>query len=106
MWTLPSGVFRRLSRRASSSCACGAACEQLAVAYRRLERGRGPLVEGLGRLHVVVPVDEQRRRAGHVGPHAPNHRVRVAREELYLATAETTQLAGDPLRGRPAVGVV
>src|SRR3989440_7017068 len=28
------------------------------------------------------------------------------REELYLATAEPTQLTGDPLRRRPAVGVV
>src|SRR2546421_12323835 len=28
------------------------------------------------------------------------------REGLYLATAEPTQLTGDPLRRRPAVGVV
>src|SRR2546426_1003658 len=120
--TLPSGVFKRPSRRASSSWALGAgppgragcgagvgrgaAREQLAVAHRRLERRRGPLVERLGRLHVVVTVDEEGRRARHLGPDAPHHRVRAAPEELYLATAETTQLAGDPLRGRAAVGVV
>src|SRR5437016_11905201 len=84
----------------------GAASEQLAVPHRRLERRRGPLVQGLGRLYIVMPVDEQRRRAGHFGPDAPHHRVRLAREKLYLATAEPTQLTGDPLRRRPAVGVV
>ncbi len=84
----------------------GAAREQLAVAHRRLERGRSPLVERLGWLHVVVPVDEKRRRARHLGPDAPHHRVGAAREELYLAAAQPPQLAGDPLRGRPAVGVV
>ena len=32
--------------------------------------------------------------------------MRAAREELNLAAAEPTQLAGDPFRGRPAVGIV
>src|SRR5256886_17041870 len=78
----------------------------LAVAHRRLEWRRGPLVQRLGRLHVVVTVDEQRGRAGHLGPDAPHHRVRAAREELNLAAAEPTQLASDPFGGRSAVGVV
>src|SRR3989454_3160954 len=80
--------------------------EQLAVAHRRLEWRRGPLVQRLGWLHVVVTVDEQRGRAGHLGPDAPHHRVRAAREELYPPTAKPTQLAGDPFRGPPARGVV
>src|ERR1041384_3494496 len=60
----------------------------------------------LGRRHVVVTVDERGGRAGHLGPTAPHYRVRVAREKLTLAAAEPTQLAGDPFRGRPAVGIV
>jgi len=53
-----------------------------------------------------VTVDEQRGRAGHLGPDTPHHRVRAAREKLNLAAAEPTQLAGDPFRGRAAVRVV
>src|SRR5437867_2130921 len=39
----------------------GAAGEQLAIAHRRLDRRRGPLVQRVGRLDVIMPVDEQRR---------------------------------------------
>ena len=53
-----------------------------------------------------MPVDEQRRRSGHLGPHTPHHRMRAAREELHLATAEPSQFTSDPLAGRAAVGVV
>src|SRR2546430_16531161 len=84
----------------------GAAGEQLAIAHRRLERRRGPLVQRVGRLDVIMPVDEQRRRSGHLGPHTPHHRMRAAREELTLATAEPSQFTSDPLAGRTAVGVV
>ena len=42
-----------------------AAGVEVAVADRRLEGRRDPLVERIGRLHVVVAVDQHRRRAGH-----------------------------------------
>src|SRR2546425_4062360 len=53
-----------------------------------------------------MPVDEQRRGSGHLGPHTPHDRMRAAREELHLATAEPSQFTSDPLGGRAAVGVV
>src|SRR2546422_7266692 len=84
----------------------GAAREQPAVAHARLERRRSPFVERIGRLHVVVPVEEQRRRAGHLGPDSPHDGVRAAREELHLAAAQSPQLPGDPFRGGAAVGAV
>src|SRR5438093_8102955 len=37
-----------------------AACEQMAIAFGRLERRGVPLVERIGRLYVVVVVDQQR----------------------------------------------
>ena len=83
-----------------------AARKQLAVPHRRIERWRRPLVERLGRLDVIVPVDQERRRTGHVRTHAPDHRVRAAGEELHLARAEPAQLVRDPLRRGPTVGVV
>ena len=84
----------------------GATGEQAAAAHGRLERRRLPLVERVRRLHVVVPVDEQGRRAGHFRPHTPHDGMRFARDELHLAAAEAPQLAGHPFRGRPAIGVV
>ena len=42
----------------------GAPGQALAVDDHRFEGRRGPLVERIDRLHVVVAVDEHRRRAG------------------------------------------
>ena len=84
----------------------GAAGEHPAVANGRFERRRAPLVERIGRLHVVVAVDEERGRAGHFRAHAPHDRMRFARDELHLAAAEASELAGHPFRRRPAIGVV
>src|SRR3989442_11526214 len=84
----------------------GAAREQPAVAHARLEWRRGPLVERIGRLYVVVPVEEQRRRAGHLGPDAPHDGMRATREELHLAAPQSPQLRRDPFRGGAAVGAV
>ena len=45
-----------------------AAGEKLPVPHRRLERRRLPLLQRIHRLHVVVPVDEERRRAFGAAP--------------------------------------
>jgi hypothetical protein len=45
-----------------------ATSEDLSIPYRRLERGRSPQLERLGRLHVVVTVDDYRRRARRIFP--------------------------------------
>ena len=60
----------------------GAAGVQPAVAHGGLERRAGPLLERVGRLHVVVAVDQQRRPAGHVRALGPHHRMAVAFDEL------------------------
>ena len=53
-----------------------------------------------------MAVDEERGRAGHFRAHAPHDRMRFARDELHLAAAEASELAGHPFRRRPAIGVV
>src|SRR3989449_527613 len=80
--------------------------EQLGVAHRGLEGRRGPLVERVGRLDVVMAVQQQRRCPGYVRSDAPHDRMSAAREELYLAAAQPPQFAGDPLRRGATIGVV
>jgi hypothetical protein len=77
-----------------------------AVADRRLERRRGPLVEGIGRLHVIMPVDEQCRRPRHLRTNGPDDGVGLASQKLHVAAPETAQLGGDPLGGGATIGVV
>ena len=43
-----------------------AACKELAIADRRLKGGRYPFVERVGRLHVVMSVDQQCGRTGYI----------------------------------------
>src|SRR6266550_160345 len=84
----------------------GAARVDLAVVERRLERRPRPFSQRIGRLHVVVSVDEQRRRAGDVGTFAGDDGMRLAAEELDIATAQPPQFGGDPFSGRAAILVV
>ena len=83
-----------------------AAGEEVAVPDGRLERRRGPLVEGIRRLHVVVTVEEQRRRARNLRPDAPDHGMNVAAQQLHVPGSETAQFGGHPLSGAAAIGVV
>src|SRR5439155_15357391 len=66
----------------------GATRVELAVAQRRLERRRRPLGEWIRRLHVVVPVDQERRGTGNVGTLAPDDGMRVAAEERDVVTPD------------------
>ncbi len=83
-----------------------AAGVELAVALCRLERWSRPLGERVRRLHVVVSVDQQRRRTGNVGTFGPNDRMCVAAKKRDVVTAETPQLGADPLCGGTAILVV
>ncbi len=59
-----------------------AATVQLAVAHRRVERRRRPQLERVDRLHVVMAVDQHRRRAGCAEPLAVCHGVPGGLEHL------------------------
>jgi hypothetical protein len=103
----PAGRLDRLQQAEHLSLVVGRAARvQPAIADRRLERRRGPLVERIGRLDVVMTVDEQRRRPRHVGPRAPDDGMRLAAEEFDVPASEPPQLGGHPLRGGAAVGIV
>ncbi len=83
-----------------------AAGVELAVALCRLKWRSRPLGERIGRLHVVVPVDQECGRTGNVGTFAPDDRMRLTPEKRDVVTPETPQLGGDPLRGGTAILVV
>ena len=75
----------------------GAAREQLVVAHRRLERRRRPQLERVDRLHVVVPVEEHRRRAGRVQPVAVDDRVARRVDHPHVLEADGPQVIGGPV---------
>jgi hypothetical protein len=52
-----------------------AACEDFSIPYRRLECRRGPQIERLRRLDIVVTVDDDRRSAGCFSPFADHYRM-------------------------------
>src|ERR1019366_6110196 len=84
----------------------GAASEELAVADRGFERGRGPQFERLGRLHVVVPVHEHGRRAGgRLAPLGEHHGMAGSGNRLRRE-ADVHELLVQPGRGAERVGVV
>ena len=84
----------------------GAARVDASVAHRRLERRRGPQLERLGRLHIVVAVDEHRGRAGgRFAPFAENHGMARGGKDLGVETGGA-EIVGHPLRGALHVGVV
>jgi hypothetical protein len=64
------------------------------LADGRLERGSRPLGLVAGRLHVVVAVDEDRRRAGDAESFAEHDRMAVGRDDASVCERE---LRGDPL---------
>ena len=60
----------------------GAAGVEVAVAHGGLERGREPGLKRLGGLHVVMPVDQQRRLAGRTQPFGVDDRVALGLDQL------------------------
>ena len=65
----------------------GAAGVEVAVAAGRLERGGGPLFQRLGRLHVVMAVDQGRRGAGHGRRLGVDQRMARGRDHFGRQTA-------------------
>src|SRR5262249_52575257 len=70
----------------------------VSIANRGLERGRVPLAERVGRLHVVVAVNQDRRRAGDRFGLRVNDGMAGRFTQLGLQT-QPAELSGDPLGG-------
>ena len=77
-----------------------------AVAHRGLERRRGPQFEGLGRLHVIVSVHEQRGRIGTGPAPFPDHDGVSRRRFDARREADTREGVGNKLCRGSAIGVV
>ena len=75
----------------------GAARVDLAVADRRLERRRLPQLQRIDRLHVVVAVEQDRRRAGRAEPVAVDDRVARRVDQPDVLQADPPHLVGAPL---------
>src|SRR6476661_9862453 len=76
---------------------------QLAIADGGRERRRGPLVERIGRLDVVVAVDQKRGLPRYRRAFGPHHRVSRSLENLDDRAAQTPEVIPQPLRGPPTI---
>ena len=83
-----------------------AARVDLAVAHRRLERRRLPEIERIDRLHVVVPVEEDGRRARRAEPVAVDDRVARRVDQPHVLQADAPHLLRAPVGAAPDVGGV
>ena len=75
----------------------GAARVDLAVADRRLERRRFPQIERIDRLHVVVAVEQDRRRARRMEPVAVDDRIAGRLDQPDVLESDARHLVGGPL---------
>ena len=81
----------------------GATAMETAVAQRRLERRRHPLVEGIRRLDVVVPIDQERRRIGSMQPVRRDDRMASRVHDPHMLQADRAQVIGQPCRAAPQI---
>jgi hypothetical protein len=79
---------------------------EIAVALGRLERRRFPLVEGIGRLDIVVSVAQAGGLAGCVEPVGINERVTGGGDDLDVLHTDAGQFFGERLGGGKDVRLV
>ena len=84
----------------------GAARVELAVAHNGLEGLRGPQLERLGRLNVVVPVEQRGRLAGGAQPLSVDDGVARGLHHLHARHSELSQLGREVLGAAQHVGLV
>ncbi len=77
--------------------------EEIAVAHRRLERRRGPLLDRIHRLHVVVAVDEDRRRTRSAEPLAVHDWMPWRLGQVHVLQPDLAHLGRRPLGTAPHV---
>ena len=79
---------------------------QAAVAHGRLERRRDPKLHRIGRLHVVMAIDDQRRTARRAEPFAEHRRLATTVEQLHVLHAHRAQpLQQEIARGPHRIGI-
>ena len=83
-----------------------AAGVEIAVALGGLEGRREPLVERVGRLHIVVAVDEHGRLAGGMQPVGIDQRMAFGLNQARVLHADALELGEQRLGGFAAVGRV
>ena len=83
-----------------------AAGVEVAVALRRLEGRREPLVQRIGRLHIVVAVKEHGRLARGMQPVGIDQRMTVGFDQPHVLHADAGQLGGQRLGGAAAIALV
>ena len=83
-----------------------AARVDVAVANRRLEGRRDPFIQGIGRLHIVVPVAQNGRFPGRVQPIGVDQRMPRGLDHLDMFHLRGAQAGGDELGGALDVGDV
>src|SRR6266849_7548649 len=74
----------------------GAAAEEIAVTHGGLESRRGPKIERLGRLHVVVAIEKNRGFAGSFERFRVDERVKIGRDNFNRFKARGTEIVRDP----------
>ena len=79
----------------------GAAAEDFPVDDGRFERGRAPLADRVGRLNVVMSVDQNRRRAGDFGRLTENKRICLRLDDIGGKPEFAVENVGEPF-GHPA----
>ena len=110
MGSLPAVFMHRIQRANMNvhlSFVVGrAAAEQIAAADGRLKGRRGPQIQRLGRLHVVVPVEKNGRLARRVQRFAVNERMHFRGNDFDIVEARAAQAFGHPFRGALDVRLV
>ena len=84
----------------------GAARVNLAVTHRRFEGRAGPQIDRIDWLHVVVPVEENRRFARRIEPVAVDDRIARRVDEPHVLHAHLLQRISRPLRRAAHIGRV
>src|SRR5262249_3528984 len=79
-----------------------AAGKQLSVPHGGLEGRADPFVQGIGRLNVVVAVDEQSGTPGHLGALRPYDGMAVTLDDLDRRATQAGQPVTKPHPGAPA----
>src|SRR5208282_3490770 len=83
-----------------------APAKEIAIARLGLEGGRGPILEGLGGLNVIVAIEEDGRFPGRFEGFRVNQGMKIRGHNLDGFEARGTQVIGNPLGGALDIGLV
>src|SRR5690242_21625167 len=75
-----------------------ATAKEIAATNGGFERGRGPELERFGRLHIVMPVEENRGLPRGFQRLGVNERVQVRRNNFHSFESRCAQMIGNPAR--------